>query len=167
MPDGAGFQALIFDWDGTLMDSREVCDTALAHASADGGVTPAPGLVLARRRSRLPIRWCCRSSSSARCPHRSTRSSPLPDERHRHRRAARRHRHVRTDRPSRARRGQRTAIGSTPPPTQLRPVSPRPARTVCSRPSSRGNDVPAGQRKTSPGHLLLTARRLQTRRTAA
>ncbi|GAB3848777.1 hypothetical protein GCM10027610_070880 [Dactylosporangium cerinum] len=25
VPDGTGFEALIFDWDGTLVDSREVC----------------------------------------------------------------------------------------------------------------------------------------------
>lgn len=37
-PDGTGFEALIFDWDGTLVDSREVCFQALSASLADSGV---------------------------------------------------------------------------------------------------------------------------------
>ncbi|MEV6928103.1 HAD family phosphatase [Dactylosporangium sp. NPDC051485] len=42
VPDGTGFEALIFDWDGTLVDSREVCYRGLAQALADVGVTLDP-----------------------------------------------------------------------------------------------------------------------------
>jgi HAD superfamily hydrolase (TIGR01509 family) len=42
VPDGADFEALIFDWDGTLVDSREVAFAGLARALADCGVTLAP-----------------------------------------------------------------------------------------------------------------------------
>lgn len=41
-PDGTGFDALIFDWDGTLVDSREVCFTGLSRALADAGVVLDP-----------------------------------------------------------------------------------------------------------------------------
>ncbi|GGL21431.1 HAD family hydrolase [Mangrovihabitans endophyticus] len=37
-PDGTGFDALIFDWDGTLVDSTEVCFRALSDSLADSGV---------------------------------------------------------------------------------------------------------------------------------
>ncbi|GAB3862090.1 hypothetical protein ACFPIJ_47035 [Dactylosporangium cerinum] len=39
VPDGTGFEALIFAWDGTLVDSREVCYQGLAQTLADVGVT--------------------------------------------------------------------------------------------------------------------------------
>lgn len=42
LPDGSGFDALIFDLDGTLVDSREVCFQGLARAMADVGVTLTP-----------------------------------------------------------------------------------------------------------------------------
>lgn len=42
VPDGSGFDALIFDWDGTLVDSREVCFQGLARAMADVGVALIP-----------------------------------------------------------------------------------------------------------------------------
>jgi HAD superfamily hydrolase (TIGR01509 family) len=38
VPDGIGYDALIFDWDGTLVDSREVCFTGLTRALADVNV---------------------------------------------------------------------------------------------------------------------------------
>ncbi|MEV6527627.1 HAD family phosphatase [Longispora sp. NPDC051575] len=41
-PDGSEYAALIFDWDGTLVDSRVVCFEALARAMADAGVTLDP-----------------------------------------------------------------------------------------------------------------------------
>lgn len=41
-PDGTGYQALIFDWDGTLVDSREVCFAGLSRALADVGVVLDP-----------------------------------------------------------------------------------------------------------------------------
>jgi HAD superfamily hydrolase (TIGR01509 family) len=41
-PDGTGFEALIFDWDGTLVDSREVCFTGLSRALTDVGVALDP-----------------------------------------------------------------------------------------------------------------------------
>jgi HAD superfamily hydrolase (TIGR01509 family) len=37
-PNGVGYDALIFDWDGTLVDSREICFDGLARALADVGV---------------------------------------------------------------------------------------------------------------------------------
>jgi HAD superfamily hydrolase (TIGR01509 family) len=43
VPDGSGFEALIFDWDGTLVDSRDVCFRGLAKAMADAGVYLDPG----------------------------------------------------------------------------------------------------------------------------
>jgi len=42
VPDGSGYDALIFDWDGTLVDSREVCFDGLARAMADAGVVLDP-----------------------------------------------------------------------------------------------------------------------------
>jgi HAD superfamily hydrolase (TIGR01509 family) len=42
VPDGTGFDALIFDWDGTLVDSRAVCFEGLARAMADVGVVLDP-----------------------------------------------------------------------------------------------------------------------------
>lgn len=42
VPDGRGYDALIFDWDGTLVDSREVCFEALSRAMADAGVALDP-----------------------------------------------------------------------------------------------------------------------------
>lgn len=36
-PDNSAYEALIFDWDGTLVDSRQVCFQALSRAMADGG----------------------------------------------------------------------------------------------------------------------------------
>lgn len=42
VPDGQGFVALIFDWDGTLVDSREVCFQALSRAMADTGTALDP-----------------------------------------------------------------------------------------------------------------------------
>jgi HAD superfamily hydrolase (TIGR01509 family) len=41
-PDSAGYDALIFDWDGTLVDSRQVCFDGLARALADVGVVLDP-----------------------------------------------------------------------------------------------------------------------------
>lgn len=41
-PDGTGYDALIFDWDGTLVDSREVCFVGLARALADVDVALDP-----------------------------------------------------------------------------------------------------------------------------
>ncbi|WP_328463480.1 HAD family phosphatase [Actinoplanes sp. NBC_00393] len=41
-PDGAGYDALVFDWDGTLVDSRQLCFDALARALADVDVTLDP-----------------------------------------------------------------------------------------------------------------------------
>jgi beta-phosphoglucomutase-like phosphatase (HAD superfamily) len=41
-PDGTGYDALIFDWDGTLVDSREVCFDGLARALADVDVVLDP-----------------------------------------------------------------------------------------------------------------------------
>jgi len=41
-PDGTGFAALIFDWDGTLVDSREICFQGLARALSDVGVVLDP-----------------------------------------------------------------------------------------------------------------------------
>jgi beta-phosphoglucomutase-like phosphatase (HAD superfamily) len=41
-PDGAGYEALIFDWDGTLVDSREICFHGLARALADVDVVLDP-----------------------------------------------------------------------------------------------------------------------------
>jgi beta-phosphoglucomutase-like phosphatase (HAD superfamily) len=37
-PDGTGFDALIFDWDGTLVDSTQVCYIGLERALSDVGV---------------------------------------------------------------------------------------------------------------------------------
>lgn len=42
VPDGRAYEALIFDWDGTLVDSSEVCFAALARAMADVGVKLDP-----------------------------------------------------------------------------------------------------------------------------
>ena len=42
VPDGHGYAALIFDWDGTLVDSREVCFHALTRAMADVGTALDP-----------------------------------------------------------------------------------------------------------------------------
>ncbi|MEV0898192.1 HAD family phosphatase [Actinoplanes sp. NPDC049802] len=41
-PDGIGYDALIFDWDGTLVDSTQVCYVALARALRDVGVLLDP-----------------------------------------------------------------------------------------------------------------------------
>lgn len=41
-PDGTGYGALIFDWDGTLVDSREVCFTGLSCALAEVGIALDP-----------------------------------------------------------------------------------------------------------------------------
>lgn len=41
-PDGTGYGALIFDWDGTLVDSREICFAGLSRALADVGVILDP-----------------------------------------------------------------------------------------------------------------------------
>lgn len=42
VPDGSGYDGLIFDWDGTLVDSRQVCFAALSRALADTGVNLDP-----------------------------------------------------------------------------------------------------------------------------
>jgi beta-phosphoglucomutase-like phosphatase (HAD superfamily) len=42
VPDGTGYDALIFDWDGTLVDSRKICFDALSRAMADAGVALDP-----------------------------------------------------------------------------------------------------------------------------
>lgn len=42
VPDGKTYEALIFDWDGTLVDSSSVCFDALARAMADAGVKLDP-----------------------------------------------------------------------------------------------------------------------------
>lgn len=42
IPDGADYEALIFDWDGTLVDSKEVCFNALARSLAEAGVVLDP-----------------------------------------------------------------------------------------------------------------------------
>jgi beta-phosphoglucomutase-like phosphatase (HAD superfamily) len=41
-PDGTGYDALIFDWDGTLVDSTQVCYVGLARALGDVGVLLNP-----------------------------------------------------------------------------------------------------------------------------
>lgn len=41
-PDGTGCDALIFDWDVTLVDSRQLCFDALARALAEVGVILDP-----------------------------------------------------------------------------------------------------------------------------
>lgn len=42
MPDGAGFDALIFGYDGMLVDSRDVCFAGLSRALADVEVVLDP-----------------------------------------------------------------------------------------------------------------------------
>lgn len=42
VPDGVGFEALIFDWDGTLVDSRDICFHGLSRALDDVGVALDP-----------------------------------------------------------------------------------------------------------------------------
>lgn len=42
VPDGSGYDALIFDWDGTLVDSRQICFDGLARAMADVGARLDP-----------------------------------------------------------------------------------------------------------------------------
>ncbi|WP_019870558.1 HAD family hydrolase [Salinispora oceanensis] len=42
VPDGRAYEALIFDWDGTLVDSSKVCFAALVRAMADVGVKLDP-----------------------------------------------------------------------------------------------------------------------------
>jgi beta-phosphoglucomutase-like phosphatase (HAD superfamily) len=39
LPSGEGYHALVFDWDGTLVDSRDLNHRALTNALADCGVT--------------------------------------------------------------------------------------------------------------------------------
>jgi beta-phosphoglucomutase-like phosphatase (HAD superfamily) len=42
-PDGTGYDALIFDWDGTLVDSTQICYIGLERALRDVGVLLDPG----------------------------------------------------------------------------------------------------------------------------
>ncbi|GLL07231.1 HAD family hydrolase [Dactylosporangium matsuzakiense] len=53
-PDDVGFDALIFDWDGTLVDSREVCRQGLAQALADVGIILDPDWYWPRQAIALP-----------------------------------------------------------------------------------------------------------------
>jgi len=49
VPDGQGFSALVFDWDGTMVDSREVNFHALRQAMADCGVVLDPDFYWVRQ----------------------------------------------------------------------------------------------------------------------
>lgn len=42
VPDGSEYDALIFDWDGTLVDSRQICFDGLARSMADVGAVLDP-----------------------------------------------------------------------------------------------------------------------------
>ena len=56
VPDGKTYEALIFDWDGTLVDSRDVCFDALARAMGDAGSSSTR--IGTGRARRLPRRTC-------------------------------------------------------------------------------------------------------------
>lgn len=163
-PDGTGFEALIFDWDGTLVDSREVCFNGLARALADVGVTLDPTWYWPREAIATPdllLMWeqqfgplpapidtiitCCRANVIA------VASQLVVNDAN-----------VQIARAARG-RGQHTAIGSN-----------ASTDTIAAGLAATGlgdlfdtvvtwSDVPAGRGKPAPDIFLLAARRLRTR----
>jgi HAD superfamily hydrolase (TIGR01509 family) len=160
-PDGNGYDALIFDWDGTLVDSREVCFEALARAMADVGVGLDPGwywprqaiaspdmlIVWEQEFGRLPepideiIDWCRAYVQAA------ASNLKVLEENAQVARAARR-------------RGQKLAIGSN-----------ASTNTVAAGLAATGlatlfdvvvtwSDVPQGRGKPAPDIFLLAAKSL-------
>jgi beta-phosphoglucomutase-like phosphatase (HAD superfamily) len=160
-PDGAEFAALIFDWDGTLVDSREICFSALSRALAEVGVTLDPEWYWPRQAIASPdllqlwqqqFGWLpepideiivrCRTYVMAAAPHLVV----LDDQ-------------VRVARAARA-RGQRLAIGSN-----------ASTNTVVAGLTATGlaglfdtvvtwSDVPSGRGKPAPDIFLLAAQQL-------
>ena len=160
-PDGTGYDALIFDWDGTLVDSREICFAGLSRALADVGVTLDPRWYWPREAIATPdllVLWeqqfgplpevideiivRCRTYVMA-----AADQLVVLDE------------HVRIAKAARS-RGQRLAIGSN-----------SSTNTVAAGLAATGlghlfdtvvtwSDVPAGRGKPAPDIFLLAAQRM-------
>ena len=163
-PDGADYDALIFDWDGTLVDSRDICFHGLASALADVDVVLDPQWYWPREAIASPdmlVLWeqefgplpepideiivRCRTYVMAAAPRLVVIEAYAQIARAAHA------------------RGQRLAIGSN-----------ASTNTVAAGLAATGlvalfdtvvtwSDVPAGRGKPAPDIFLLAAQRLDTR----
>ncbi|GAA3298495.1 HAD family phosphatase [Dactylosporangium vinaceum] len=163
VPDGAGFEALIFDWDGTLVDSREVCYRGLAQALDGVGVTLDPGWYWPRQAIASPdllVLWeqqfgplpapieaiiaRCRANVIA-----AAAQLVVVDT------------YVQIARAARD-RGQRTAIGSNASTDTITAGLTATGLADLFDAVVTWSDVPAGRGKPAPDIFLLAAQRLQT-----
>lgn len=163
VPAGTGFEALIFDWDGTLVDSREVCYRGLAQALADVGVTLDPGWYWPRQAIASPdllVLWEQQfgplpapiDAIVARCRRNVIAAAAqlvVVDE------------YVQIAWAARA-RGQRTAIGSNASTDTITAGLTATGLDVLFDTVVTWSDVPAGRGKPAPDIFLLAANRLQT-----
>jgi len=160
-PDGTGYDALIFDWDGTLVDSRQVCFDGLARALDDVGVVLDPAWYWPREAIASPdllVQWelefgelpepadeiivRCRTYVMAAAP-----SLVVIDE------------NVQIARAAHA-RGQRLAIGSNASTNTVAAGLGATGLDRLFRTVVTWSDVPAGRGKPAPDIYLLAARQL-------
>jgi beta-phosphoglucomutase-like phosphatase (HAD superfamily) len=163
VPDGVGFEALLFDWDGTLVDSREVCYVGLAGALAEVGVTLDPDWYWPRQAIAAPdllVLWeqqfgplpapidvivgRCRANVIA-----AAAQLVVVDT------------YVQIARAARA-RGQRTAIGSNASTDTITAGLTATGLAGLFDTVVTWSDVPPGRGKPAPDIFLLAAQRLQT-----
>ena len=160
-PDGIAYEALIFDWDGTLVDSRGVCFDALTQAMADAGAYLDPAWYWPRQAIASPdmlIEW---ETEFGRLP------QPIEEIIHRCRayvQAAAGDLKVLEEQAEIARaargRGQRLAIGSNASTNTVTAGLAATGLDVLFNAVVTWSDVPRGRGKPAPDIFLLAAQRL-------
>lgn len=160
-PDGTGYEALIFDWDGTLVDSREVCFTGLSRALADVDVALDPRWYWPRQAIASPemlLLWEQEFGSLPepidniidRCRSYVIKASPnliIMDE------------YAQIARTAQA-RGQRLAVGSNGATSTVTAGLTHTGLGALFDTVVTWSDVPPGRGKPAPDIFLLAARRL-------
>jgi beta-phosphoglucomutase-like phosphatase (HAD superfamily) len=163
-PDGTDYEALIFDWDGTLVDSRKVCFAGLSRALADAGVALDPQWYWPRQAIASPemlLLWEQEFGSLPesidkiidRCRAYVIEASPdltVIDE------------YAQIARVARA-RGQRLAIGSNGATSTVSAGLAQTGMNTLFSTVVTWSDVPPGRGKPAPDIFLLAARQLKVR----
>lgn len=161
VPDGKAYRALIFDWDGTLVDSNDVCFTALARAMADAGAQLDPGWYWPRQAMASPDMLLVWEREFGHLP------EPVDDIVRRCRRYVRAAAHdlrviddVALVAHLARQRGQRLGIGSNSSDSVVAAGLEATGLAALFDAVVTSSDVPRGRGKPEPDIFLLAARRL-------